>query len=72
MRERGEEGREIRGEDIDMDRMRRERDGDIDCLKWLCWIRLWTISLFEGFNHVKYIGVLICDMFVSGFLWCSI
>ena len=34
--------------------------------------RPWTVSLFEGFNHVKNIGVLICDLFMSGVLWCSV
>jgi len=44
----------------------------INYLKWSCWLRLWTISLFEGFNHIKNTGVLIYDLFVSGVLWCSI
>ena len=26
----------------------------------------------SGFNHVKNTGVLICDLFVSNVLWCSI
>ena len=42
----------------------------INCLKWPRWLRPWTISLFEGFNHVKNTGVLICDLLVSGVLWC--
>jgi len=44
----------------------------INCLKWPCWLRLWIVSLFEGFNHVKNTGVLIHDLFVRGVLWCSI
>ncbi len=36
------------------------------------WLWPWTISLFEGFNYVKDTGVLICDLFVSGVIWCSI
>ena len=41
-------------------------------LNWPHWLRSWTVSLFEGFNHVKNIGVLICDLFVSGVPPCSI
>ena len=44
----------------------------INCLKWSCWLNPWTISLYEIFNHIKNTGVLICDLFVSGVLWCSI
>ena len=40
----------------------------INCLKWPRWLRPWTISLFEGFNHVKNTGVLICDLVVRGVL----
>jgi len=44
----------------------------INFLKWPHWLRLWTVSLFEGFNHIKNTCVLICDLVVSGVLWCSI
>lgn len=44
----------------------------INFLKWPRWLRSWVVSLYEGFNHVKNTGLLICDLFVSGVLWCSI
>lgn len=44
----------------------------INCPKWPRWLKPWNVSLFESFNDIKNIGVLICDLFVSGVLWCSI
>jgi len=38
----------------------------------LAWLRPWTASLFEGFNHVKNTDVLICDLVLSCVLWCSL
>lgn len=34
-----------------------------NCLKWPRWLRPWTVSLFEDFNHIKNTGVLICELF---------
>jgi len=44
----------------------------INCLKWPRWLRPWTVSLFEGFNHVKNTGVLICDLLWAVSFWCSV
>lgn len=44
----------------------------INFLKWPCWLKPWTISLFECFNHVNNTSVLIYDLFVISAFWFSI